>query len=180
MNKELFLLLTIVFLSGLSCAGDKSQFKSQEELKEYVSDPEHGFVHSFNLNKLDLSVMIIPPIGNDESAHFEVRLRISSADGSAVLKLNNSINDNNVSKESYLSFGILKDLYFVDDNGIHSANFHHYERNYGLKNSIDLGFEFPYFEPKGEVRLVYRDELFGQGLATLKIKNHLLNKRYVD
>ena len=83
-------------------------------------------------------------------------------------------------KEGYLSFDLMGDVYLENDGHIIPALFHHYERNYGLKPSVDVFFQFNAIHPKEDVLLVYRDQLFKQGLIRLKFDKELFKSCYVQ
>lgn len=171
-------ILFIVFL--VSCTGKKTSFKDTKEWEAYVNDPANGFIVSEQSADFKFDLKFEPAISNEEIPQFTVHLRISRKDGGSVLDYKTNTKQEALEREGYLSFDLKKDV-SIDENG--HANppvFHHYERNYGLKPTIDILFNFMQMEPKNDVHFTYRDELFGQGLIRIKLNKELFTKCYVE
>lgn len=160
--------------------GQQTTFKNVKEWEAYVADPVHGFILSEATTDLKFDLKFEPAIANDAVPQFTIHLRISRKDGGAVLAFNTNSNEAALAREGYLSFDLKKDV-SIESNG-HStpAVFHHYERNYGLKPTIDILFNFKQMAPKEDVYFTYRDELFGQGLVRIKLNKELFTKCYVE
>ncbi len=90
------------------------------------------------------------------------------------------LNRNYVRSEGYLSFEVLSNIYLEDGDQLQPAIFHHYERNYGLKPSIDLFFKFNQFTPVNDVTFVYRDQLFDQGMFRILFNKALFTSCHVE
>lgn len=170
----------IVLLSCFcSCESGKVEFVTNEELTAYVNDPENGFIRSEETKDFLIEAKLTPALSNDSVKLFTINMRINRLDGRSVLESGNAQRTDVLNREGYLSFEVLKDVYFECDGKIVNPVFHHYERNYGLKQSIDVLFDFPNIEPESDPVLHYRDELFGQGLIRLKFDKELFATCYV-
>lgn len=174
----------LVFISCLllfcSCGGKQTSFKDTKEWEAYVNDPANGFIVSEEASDLKFDLKFMPAISGDEMPQFTVHLRISRKDGGSVLDFNTTSKEEALGREGYLSFDLLKDVSIEENGHGNPAIFHHYERNYGLKPTIDIMFNFMQMEPKNDVYFVYRDELFGQGLIRIKLNKELFTKCYVE
>lgn len=175
------LIYIIISFFLFACSGEKkTSFKNTEEWQDYVNDPQNGFIVSEESSDLKFDLKFEPAVSGDEIPQFTVHLRISRKDGGAVLDFNTNSKQVALEREGYLSFELKKDVY-IDERGHASpAVFHHYERNYGLKPTIDIYFNFMQMEPKDDVYFTYRDELFGQGLIRIKLNKELFTKCYVE
>jgi len=173
------LYISILFLIA-SCGGRETSFENTKEWQKYVNNPDNGYIVSEEASDFKFDLKFMPALSNDDMPQFTVHLRISRKDGGSVLDFNTTSKQEALSREGYLSFDLLKNV-TIEENG-HStpAIFHHYERNYGLKPTIDIMFNFMQMEPKGDVYFVYRDELFGQGLIRIKLNKELFTKCYVE
>ena len=172
-----FILLIVFFTS---CGGKETSFKNIEEWEEYVNNPDNGYIVSEEASDLIFDLKFMPALSNDEMPQFTVHLRISRKDGGSVLDFNTNSKQEALSREGYLSFDLLKNVTIEENGHANPAIFHHYERNYGLKPTIDIMFNFIQMEPKNDVYFVYRDELFGQGLIRIKLNKELFTKCYVE
>jgi hypothetical protein len=176
--RALAFILLIVLLA--SCGGKETSFKNTEEWEAHINNPDNGYIVSEDASDLKFDIKFMPALSDDEIPQFTVHLRISRNDGGSVLDFNTASKEEVLAREGYLSFDLLKNV-TIEENG-HSmpAIFHHYERNYGLKPTIDIMFNFMQMEPKDDVYFVYRDELFGQGLIRIKLNKELFTKCYVE
>jgi hypothetical protein len=96
------------------------------------------------------------------------------------LETNTSSKSEVLEREGYLSFDLAKDVAVEYDGKAVSCVFHHYERNYGLKPSIDILFQFPALkDPKKNPEFVYRDQQFGEGLIKIEFDKELFTTCYV-
>jgi len=176
-----FLYIALLFFLFAACNGEKkTSFKDTEEWQAYVNDPKNGFIVSEETSDLRFDLKFEPAISNEEIPQFTVHLRISRKDGGSVLDYKTNSKQEALGREGYLSFELKKDVY-IDENGhANPAIFHHYERNYGLKPTIDIFFNFMQMSPKDDVYFTYRDELFGQGLIRIKLNKELFTECYVE
>jgi hypothetical protein len=176
MRKVIYIVL-VLFL--FACGEKKTSFKDMKEWEAYVNDPDNGFIVSEETSDLKFDLKFMPAISGDEMPQFTCHLRISRKDGGSVLDFNTTSKEEALSREGYLSFELLKDVSIEENGHASPAIFHHYERNYGLKPTIDIMFNFMQMEPKNDVYFVYRDDLFGQGLIRIKLNKELFTKCYV-
>ena len=150
------------------------------ELEVYLNNVENGFIVSTESNDFIWEAKLSPAFSDDQDPQFDIQLRIKRKDGGQVLDFGNIDQGQVLIREGHLSFELLKDV-SLDINGkTESPVFHHYERNYGLKPSVDLMFRFKHLNPEQTVELNYRDELFGQGLIKLEFSKELFNKCHVE
>lgn len=171
----------ILFLLLLfSCSGGQTSFVSEEAFGEYLNDPDHGFIQSAAVGDFTWDVKLTPTLSEDKNHEVSFNLRIRRTDGGSVLDYGNVGKDVALTREGFLSFEI-KDLVYLECNDkIIPCGFHHYERNYGLKPSVDLVFHFSGVEPQKDVYFVYRDELFQQGLIRIKFNKELFKTYHVQ
>lgn len=162
-----------ILLLFFSCSENKTSFGSFVEFDNYLNDESNGYISSFETKDLIFETKLIPPIKKENESVVTIRLRIKRIDGLSVLDLNQSGQEERLKIEEYLSFKILKDVYFLSNNKVIPATFGHYERNYGLKPSIDITFDFPKFNTEEETYFIYNDLLFGQGMIKIKYDNQL-------
>lgn len=172
-------ILFVISLFLISCSSQQTEFESVEELQEYLNDPENGHIISEKSSELNFEAKLIPAFEGEKNPRFTVQLRISRKDGGSVIEFGGVDQQKISMREQYLSFDLLKDVTTKINGKTVPAAFHHYERNYGLKPSIDVLFEFPHTTPTEDVNFYYRDELFGQGRIKLKFNKELFNKCYV-
>lgn len=170
--------LLILLLS--SCAGRKTSFQNEEELDAYVSDPENGYISSAETSDFLLEAKLVPAIAGDTEPQLTVHVRLSRKDGLSVLDFGGGDRQAAMEREQYLSFDVSGDAYFEDGENLRPAIFHHYERNYGLKPSVDLFFQFKHFIPKDDATFVYRDQLFGQGMFRIHFNQALFTSCHVE
>lgn len=163
----------------VSCEEQQTEFESQEEFDEYLSDPENGYVLAENTSEMVFEARLIPPMKGEKGRECTVQLRISRKDGGSVLDYGKVSKEEVLIREGYLSFDLIDDVSLNFGGEKLKPHFHHYERNYGLKPSIDMYFNFKDFKINSEASFSYRDELFGQGLIKLKFNKDLFNKCYV-
>ena len=176
---RIFLITTFILFGLLSCGSKEEQFASDEEFQDYLNNPDNGYILATETDDMTYDVKLTPPMAGDSNAEITVQLRINRKDGGSVLDFGGATKSEALEKEGYLSFDLMTDVYLEDEDQVIPCSFHHYERNYGLKPSLDILFRFKAFEPKGPVTFVYRDQLFDQGLVRLKFDKELFNSCYV-
>jgi hypothetical protein len=163
-----------------SCSSSQNEFVSMEEFEKYLNDPENGYIQSDEAGDLFFEAKLNPPLSDDPNPQFAIQLRISRLDGKPVLETNTKSGAEVLEREGYLSFDLAKDVAVEYDGKAVSCVFHHYERNYGLKPSIDVFFQFPAIkEPKENPVFVYRDQQFGEGLIKIEFDKELFTTCYV-
>lgn len=174
------ILLPISFFLLFSCSSSKREFHSVEEYETYINDVDNGFIQSDEAGDLLFEAKLNPPLADDQNPQVVVQLRISRKDGKPVLETNTSSNSEVLEREGYLSFDLMQDVSIEYDGKAVPCVFHHYERNYGLKPSIDILFQFPALkEPKEDPVFVYRDQQFGEGLIKISFDKELFTSCYV-
>lgn len=175
---------TAVCLAALflfSCSGNKTSFADEAELQAYVNDPDNGYIQSTESGDFIVETKLVPAINEDKEPQFTVHIRLSRKDGRAVLESGGAGRQEIMEREAYLSFDMLGAVYFENGEDIVPPVFHHYERNYGLKPSVDLYFDFKQFKPvSGNATLVIRDELFGQGMFRIPFNQALFTTCHVE
>lgn len=169
----------IALFGLLSCGNKQTEFKSVEDFQHFLNEPKNGFISRVESHDLIFESKLVPALADDSIKLFSVQLRISRNDGLNVLDLGDVVQQEILLREGYLSFDLKKDVYIEVDGQIINPTFHHYERNYGLKPSIDILFHFPDIKPKNNPKLKYRDELFGQGLITIELNKQLFTNCHV-
>ena len=175
-NLRVFIIIAVLLAS---CSEKETEFQSIKDLQAYTNDPENGFIKSETTAKLKFEAKITPSIAGEKKPRFTIQLRISRKDGGQILEYGNVSQDEISYREGYLSFDLLDDVSVRINGKRKKALFHHYERNYGLKPSIDVLFEFQHIRPNDDVEFLYRDQLFGEGLVKLKFDKELFTKCYV-
>ena len=150
-----------------------------DDFRAYTNNPENGFIQSETTEGLKFEAKMTPSIEGESKPSFTVQLRIKRSDGGQILQYGGVSNDEVLYREGYLSFDLINDVSVKINGKIYKPLFHHYERNYGLKPSVDVLFEFQHVEPKGQVEFMYRDQLFGEGLVRMKFDKELFTKCYV-
>lgn len=172
--------IALIFLV-LGCGEDyKTKFQSPEEFHTYLNDPNHGFIQSETSEAFSYEAKLVPPVTDDPKSHFTIQLRIKRLDGGSVLDFGEVDEQIRMEREGYLSFELLEDVYIKSGSTTLSPVFHHYERNYGLKPSVDVLFEFPMSKIQDNATFCLRDEVFGQGLIELEFDKEQFNKCYVS
>ncbi len=169
----------IALLLLASCSESQTEFKTAEEFHAYLNNPNNGFIQEQESSEFVYEAKLVPAIKDDPKPHFTVQLRISRKDGGSVLDSQGASIDQRADREGYLSFGVIEDVYIKMGKKTLNPVFHHYERNYGLKPSVDVLFEFAHKVPEQDVFFCYRDELFGQGLIELEFDKELFTTCYV-
>ena len=178
MKKGIYII--VVALLFASCGKEKTEFQSISEFETHINNVENGFIIAEETPDILFEARLVPVVEGAENPQNTIHIRISRKDGKSVLESGGVGQDEVLFREGYLSFEVLKDVFLESSNGVTPAVFHHYERNYGLKPSIDMFFQFPEFTPESDVSLNYRDELFGQGLVRLKFSKERFKKCYVE
>ena len=174
-----FLLFIAPFLL-VGCNSKKTEFSNNQELHKYLNNPDNGFITSQESDDLIFELKFIPALKGEKDPQCTAQLRIKRKDGGSVLDFGGVSKQEALEREGYLSFELKEDVY-IDENGHSNPSiFHHYERNYGLKPSIDVLFHFMHLEPESDVYFTYRDQLFGQGLIRIKLNKELFTKCYVE
>lgn len=164
----------------VTACGHKTSFRTEDEMNDYLNNPENGFISSVETADLKIEAKLSPSIQGDKVPQLTVQMRISRKDGGSVLDFGGVAKPQAMERETYLSFEILKDVFLECKGKAEPAVFHHYERNYGLKPSVDIFFKFNHFEPTEDVYFNYRDQLFSQGLIKLKFNKELFTSCYVQ
>lgn len=162
-----------------ACHNDQRIFASQKEFDEYVSENETDYVVKSETSEFTFEGMMLPPIEGDTLEQRLFRLRIGLNDGGNVLDYDKGGNYLPLEKEGYLSFAVINDVFLEVDGKELQPVLHHYERNYGIKPTVDLVFFFNKVRVKSEINFCYRDQLFGQGLVKMKYKKELFTNCYV-
>jgi hypothetical protein len=171
------LIISLIVLSA--CSSQETKFTDEAEFKEHLNNPENGFVTSEKGSELIFETRLTPPVSGEETDECTINLRISRKDGGSVLEYGNASKQTVLEREGYLSFEVAKDVSLNIDGKSISPVFHHYERNYGLKPSVDMYFSFTGLDVESDAFFTYRDELFGQGLVKIKYNKELFTKCYV-
>lgn len=178
MIKEFVLILFLFSLYG--CFSSKNEFASEKEYHDYLNDIDNGFIQSEEIGDYLFEAKLNPPIADDPNPQIAIQLRISRKDGKSVLDNCSSSKEEILEREGYLSFELSKDVSLRYGDKISPCLFHHYERNYGLKPSIDVFFQFPFTKSISEDPVfMYRDQQFGQGLIEISFNKDLFNSCYV-
>lgn len=174
------ILLPISLFLLFSCSSSKKEFHSVEEFEAYINDVSNGYIQSDEAGDLLFEAKLNPPLADDQNPQIVVQLRMSRLDGKPVLETNTSSKSEVLEREGYLSFDLMKDVSIEYDGKAVPCVFHHYERNYGLKPSIDILFQFPAIkDPKENPVFVYRDQQFGEGLIKISFDKELFTSCYV-
>lgn len=172
-------LLPISFFLLVSCSS-KKDFQSVAEFESYINDPDNGYIQNEEVGDLLFEAKLNPPLSDDTNPQFAIQLRISRLDGKSVLETNTSSQAEVLEREGYLSFDLAKDVEIEYDGKQLPCSFHHYERNYGLKPSIDVFFQFPAIRDlKENPVFIYRDQQFGEGLVKIEFAKELFTTCYV-
>lgn len=175
---KIALFISVLFIA-IGCDNNQYVFDSEEEFESFVSNNETDFIISQKTTDFYFESMMIPPIEDDTLRQTLFRLRIGLNDGGNVLDFQDGGNYSPLEKEGYLSFEINNDVFLQYEGKKNIPVLHHYERNYGIKPTIDLVFYFNNIDSKEDVVLCYRDQLFGQGLIKLKFNKQLFTNCYV-
>jgi len=164
----------------VSCGADtETHFKTEDELHAYVNDASNGFIAVEEGQDFQFEAKLVPPVDGDPKSHCTIQVRINRKDGQSVLAFKASDDRERMEREGYLAFEVKDDVYLQSGGRTIAPVFHHYERNYGLKPSVDILFEFPVKNLKKDVIFCYRDEIFGQGLIRIPFDKELFNTCYV-
>lgn len=171
---------SMLLLLLFSCGEQKTSFRDEAELTAYVNDPDNGYIASVDNGDFLMEAKLVPAIAGDQAPQYTVHVRLSRKDEGSVLDYGNVSREEITQRETYFSFEVLGDVYLEDGDKLQPAIFHHYERNYGLKPSVDLFFKFKQFVPKDDVTLVFRDQLFGQGMFRIRFNKALFTTCHVE
>lgn len=163
----------------LGCESNQVNFNDMEELNSFISNPENGFIKKADTPDLNFEAKLVPPIEGGEVNQITIHFRINRNDGGSVLEFGNVGKDKALEREGYLSFELLQDAYLEIGKKTVPALFHHYERNFGLKPSIDVFFNFNISKPEEDIKFFFRDQLFNQGLIQINFNKDLFNTCYV-
>jgi len=173
-------LIILILLTVISCNSKRTKFKDTQDFNEYINNTENGFISSVESKDFIFISKLSPPIVNDSFPQITIQFRIKRKDGGSVLEFGN-VNQNEIlMREGYLSFGVENDVYLESKSYKSPLLFNHYERNYGLKPSIDMFFRFKSIEATEDVSLYFEDKLFNQGLIKIDFNKELFNKCYVE
>lgn len=162
-----------------SCFGSKTDFNSDKEFEDYLNDPKNGFIQKDESKDFIFEARLIPALKNEGESQLTVQLRIKRKDGKSVLDSDDVSQKQALTREGYLSFDLAGDVHLEDQGKSIPVSLHHYERNYGIKQSVDILFNFKNSKPGGDVYFVYRDQVFNQGLIKIKFKKELFTSCYV-
>lgn len=177
-NNYCFIFLVFLFLFG-SCSKSRTTFDSVEDFNNYLNDVDNGFIQKTVFKGVVYEAKLIPALDEDDKKNITVQLRISLENAGNVLEFEGASQELIAEREMKLSFG-MQDLVTMNING-KSLNplFSHYERNYGLKPSVDLLFQFE--EVKSENVVVFRlnDQIFSNGIVEIEFDNELFTTCYV-
>lgn len=168
----------IAFLALVACSEKKQEFKSEQEFLNYINDPENGFIQKEESRDLIFETRVVPPV-KGEGNECTVHLRIRRKDGGEVLMYGDVPESTALEREGYLTFEVIGDVSLKMGKKFLDPVFHHYERNFHLKPSIDMYFVFDNLQKNTEAEFRYRDQLFGQGLVSIKLNEELFNECYV-
>lgn len=177
MRISLYILLIVTLAA---CSSRETEFKTKRDFEEYINNPENGFVVVKESKDLIFEARLIPPLNGEKSKECTVNLRIKRKDGGAVLEYGEANRQIALEREGYLSFDLKDDVTMQINGSNHGPVFHHYERNYGLKPSVDILFNFMKLKTNGDAVFKYRDRLFGQGLIKIAFEQELFNTCYVE
>ena len=169
----------IAILMLTSCGESQTEFKTSEQFHAYLNNSDNGFIQGKESSEFIYEAKLVPATADDPKPHFTIQLRISRKDGGSVLDFQGASLEERANREGYLSFEMINDVYVKMGKKTRSPVFHHYERNYGLKPSVDVLFEFAHKAPDQDVTFCYRDEVFGQGLIELEFDKELFTTCYV-
>lgn len=173
-------MIILILLTVISCNSKRTKFKDTQDFNEYINNTENGFISSVESKDFIFISKLSPPIVNDSFPQITIQFRIKRKDGGSVLEFGN-VNQNEIlMREGYLSFGVENDVYLESKSYKSPLLFNHYERNYGLKPSIDMFFRFKSIEATEDVSLYFEDKLFNQGLIKIDFNKELFNKCYVE
>lgn len=178
MKKQFWIVSILLVLSA--CSGQQTDFASEKEFESYLNDASNGFIQSEESNDFLFEARLMPALKNEKETQLTVQLRINRKDNGAALDFGGVSKQEALTREGYLSFEVLQDVHLESDGKTIPVTFHHYERNYGIKPSLDLLFNFENIHPKGDVFFVYRDQIFNQGLIKIKFKKELFTSCYVQ
>lgn len=178
MKTTAFIILLILISS---CSNKETVFSSEKDFQNYLNNPENGFIKSSDNGEVIIETKLEPSLRDDEHPQLTMHVRLGRVDKLPILDYGGATQDIVAQREAYLSFQILSDVYLEDGDKLITPVFHHYERNYGLKPSIDLFFQFDHFIPQEEkVTFVYRDELFQQGMFRIHYTKDLFTSCHVQ
>jgi len=170
--------ILLMFLVA-SCSSRETDFESKASFQKHVNDPDNGFIKQQESNDLIFEAKLVPPLSGENSTECTVHLRIKRKDGGAVLDYGGVDRRMALEREGYLSFDLREDVEMNVEGHSFTPVFHHYERNYGLKPSVDILFNFMNLESDKDVIFQYRDRLFDQGLIRIKFDKELFKTCHV-
>lgn len=163
-----------------SCSGNKTSFETKEDFDHYLNDVNNGFIQMKEVGDLKFEVKLIPSLLEDINDEISFQLRISRKDGGSVLEYGGVEKSEALLREGVLSFEVKDYVQLETSDQIIPCEFSHYERNYGLKPSVDILFHFSKVKPKDDLFFVFRDEVFHQGLIRIKFNKDLFKKYHVQ
>lgn len=177
--KMRFVVFAFCVVGFIACNHQKSfHFESENQMLTAVNDPKKGFLNTYKNGDLIFDTQFLPALENDSIV--TIKLRISHKDGTSVLQYNTLSEEEIQLRENKLSFDLSQDVYLeVGDLTLYPL-IYHYERNYRLKPSIDVFFEFRKVKTAEDVYFNFRDKIFQSGLIRIKIENKNFNSTYHD
>lgn len=171
--------IAAVLLVFASCSSKETKFSTERDFQAYINDPENGFIVVQESEDLIFEARLVPPMSGEKSKECTINLRIKRKDGGPVLDFGGADRQMAIEREGYLAFDLKDDVSLSLSGESIPPVFHHYERNYGLKPSVDVLFNFMGLKTSGDAVFKYRDRLFGQGLIKITFDKELFNTCYV-
>jgi len=174
--KRLIYILPFFLLFG--CAEQQVEFKDQVEFDNYLNNPENGFINVNKESDLIFETKLTPPTSNSKN-ECTIQLRIKRKDGRPVLESGGVSKEQILEREGYLTFDVVQDVSLKQGKKYHKPVLHHYERNFGIKPSVDMYFVFDGVSASKEAEFRFTDRVFDQGLITIDLDKDLFNECYV-
>ncbi|MBT1697138.1 hypothetical protein KK083_09645 [Fulvivirgaceae bacterium PWU4] len=188
-------LLIILVCSGLLSCGSRS-IVSEQELKDYIINPDHGLCRREAKNGIDMEVVYRPSelvaaqqvagvtdqkerekiIRNfDSLAYFVIKL---SRNGQEIENAYASDNDKFLQATSYLSSGIAQDLYLVNKGDTIRALDAVYTRMFGAATATTVMaiFDTNVKDLDGSLTFCFGDTGLGLGLNEFEFYTNDINK----
>jgi hypothetical protein len=170
----------ILILFLISCSSKQTRFETEEDFNNFLNKLDNGFIQSKEIGDFLYEVKLIPSLLEDKNDDVSFQLRLSRKDGGSVLDYGNVEKSEALTREGFLSFEIKDFVHLECNDKLIPCQFNHYERNYGLKPTVDILFHFSKVKPNKDLFFVFRDELFHQGLIRIKFNKDLFIKYHVQ
>lgn len=188
------LLIILVFSGLLSCGG--RSIVSEQELKDYIMDPEHGLCRREAKNGIDMEVVYRPSelvsaqqvAGVTDQKEREKIIRNFASLTYFIIKLSRngqeienayvSDNDKFLQVTSYLSAGIAQDLYLVNKGDTIRALDAVSTRMFGAATATTVMaiFDTDVKDKDGSLRFCFDDTGLGLGLNEFEFDTDDINK----